>query len=577
MQREIRLRHAQVEDKLPDELSPLLRRIYLNRGVGEAWQLELSLKQLLPYHELKGIQAATSLLYEALQKQQHILIVGDFDADGATSTALAIRALKRFGAKHVSYIVPDRFRYGYGLTPEIVDVALQQSPDLIITVDNGISSTKGVARAKQAGVSVLITDHHLPGAELPSADAIVNPNQAGCEFPSKKLAGVGVIFYVMAGLRAYLRERGANHDENFSLAELLDLVALGTVADVVPLDHNNRILVQQGLLRIRSSHCCPGITALLQLAGREQTSITSLDLGFAVGPRLNAAGRMQDMSIGIECLLSDDPQQAHRFARELDAINRERRERQAGMQQQAVQSVSEQLEKVEELPYGLCVFDQDWHEGIVGLVASHLKEKYHRPCIAFAPAGEAGQLKGSARSIPGFHIRDCLDQIATENRGLISKFGGHAMAAGLSLQRDDLRTFQQAFNDTVRQVVDASRLERIELSDGELNADEISVKTAIDLAEAGPWGQNFPEPLFHGRFTVLEQRILKEKHLKLKLAVNNADEQSSANRSVDAIAFFVIDEEWQGCGSEIQISYRLSINSFRDQQHVQLIIEHIYS
>lgn len=572
MPAQIRVRRPQVEDRLPEDLHPLLRRIYLNRGVGESSQLDLSLRNLLPFEQLKGIDAATALLQTAIETQQHILIVGDFDADGATSTALAMRALAQFGAQHVSYIVPDRFRYGYGLTPEIVQVALTESPDLIVTVDNGISSLAGVQRAREAGVKVLITDHHLPGAELPMAEAIVNPNQPGCAFASKKLAGVGVIFYVMAALRARLRKNRTLPDPDWSLAELLDLVALGTVADVVPLDYNNRILVQQGLLRMRAGRCCAGIKALLDVAGRDLASISSTDLGFAVGPRLNAAGRMQDMSIGIECLLCKDAGQAHALAAQLDVINRERRERQVEMQEAALDGIESRYSE-DELPMGLCVYEPDWHEGIVGLVASRLKERHHRPCIAFAPTADGRSLKGSARSIPGLHIRDCLDRVATDNPGLITKFGGHAMAAGLSLAADQLDAFDKAFNKVLTEELDAQLLEAVQDSDGELEPSELNLDTAMSLSSAGPWGQGFPPPVFHGCFSVIEQRVLKDRHLKLRLQPAGLPDSSP---SIDAIAFNAVEDASQACAEQLRVSYRLEVNEFRGRVNPQLLIEQFH-
>ena len=571
MHREIRIRTAKTADQLPDELHPLLRQVYLNRGVGTAQELDLSLAGLLSYHSLKGMDAAIKLLVTAITKQQHILIVGDFDADGATSTALAISALGSMGAERVSYLVPDRFRFGYGLTPEIVAVALEQQPDLIITVDNGISSVAGVAAAQAAGVKVLVTDHHLPGRELPSADAIVNPNQAGCGFPSKKLAGVGVIFYVMAALRAELRALKQLPDPNWSMAELLDLVALGTVADVVPLDHNNRILVEQGLQRIRAGRSRPGIRAMIAVARREASRLSASDLGFAVGPRLNAAGRLQDMSMGIECLLASDDTQAGRLAQELDAINQERRDIQEQMQSEAVAMIDDLLKDENELPIGLCVFEAAWHEGVVGLVASKLKERHHRPCIAFAVAGDERMLKGSARSIPGLHIRDVLDRVAGLNPGLIDKFGGHAMAAGLSLPKERLDEFKAAFLAVLEESLDTESLSAAIESDGVINAEWLNTDLANLLDQGGPWGQSFPEPVFHGEFEVVDERVLKDKHLKLRLHA------SGIRQPIDGIAFNALEanQPHVSLTGRVELVYRLNVNEYMGRRSAQLMIEQI--
>lgn len=560
----LHIRQPRVEDQLPEELPPFLRRIYLNRGVGDATQLELGLDRLLSYHRLKGIEAAACLLADHIQAQKHILIVGDFDADGATSTALAMTALARFGASHVSYLVPDRFKYGYGLTPEIVALAQASQPDLIVTVDNGISSLAGVQAANEAGIQVLVTDHHLPGADLPQAAVIVNPNQPGCAFPSKSLAGVGVIFYVMAALRAELKTRGSLM-EDVNLAELLDLVALGTVADVVPLDHNNRIMVAQGLRRIRHGHGRPGIAALARIAGRDPQRLTATDLAFFLGPRLNAAGRLEDMSIGIECLCSAQQAQAEQIARQLHELNAQRREIQDQMQAEAMASL-ENIRLEGELPYSLCLFDEGWHEGIVGLVASKVKERYHRPVIAFAPSN--GQLKGSARSIPGLHIRDALDAVAAHHPGLISKFGGHAMAAGLSLDFDAYKAFSAAFEEEVRRLLSPEQLQAVIESDGELAADDLGLAQARALAQAGPWGQHYPEPSFHGQFEILDRRIVGERHLKM--TVCHPDEGAA----LDAIAFNAAGQA-AGLGSEALLVYRLDVNEYRGRESVQLIVEHL--
>ncbi|MGH8529608.1 MAG: single-stranded-DNA-specific exonuclease RecJ [Nevskiales bacterium] len=562
----LQLRNLCSEDRLPASLHPLLRRVYLNRGLAQAEELDLSLERLLPFNSLKGIDEAVLLLVCALDQQWRVLVVGDYDADGATGTAVAVTALRQFGLRDVGYLVPDRFRYGYGLTPEIVQLARVQQPDLLITVDNGISSIEGVAAARLAGMRVLITDHHLPGAVLPDADAMVNPNQPGCAFPSKALAGVGVIFYVMIALRAQLRARGAAALPN--LAELLDLVALGTVADVVPLDQNNRILVQNGLSRMRTGRARPGLRALAQVAGRSPAQLTSGDLGFFLGPRLNAAGRLENMARGIECLMSQDDATALTMARELDTLNRERRDLQTQMQEEAL-AVAESIEArhgAEELPYGLCLYDAAWHQGVVGLVATRLRERYHRPAIVFAPGDEAGAtLKGSGRSVPGFHIRDALDAIAARHPGLISRFGGHAMAAGLSLEHAQLAAFTEAFAAETRRLLRPEQIQRVIESDGELSAADCGLEGAQALRDGGPWGQGFPEPQFHGHFEVAEARVVGEQHLKLKLR------RPEQNHTLDAIAFR--ETRPLAVGSQILAAYRLEVNEYRGLLSPQLVIE----
>ncbi|THG86118.1 single-stranded-DNA-specific exonuclease RecJ [Pseudomonas sp. A-1] len=557
---------------LPDlgDLPPLLTRLYAARGVQSAAELDKALARLIPYRELLGIDAAVELLVAALEQRQRIVIVGDFDADGATASSVGVLALRMLGAAHVDYLVPNRFEYGYGLTPEIVAVALEKRPELLITVDNGISSIDGVAAAKAAGLAVLVTDHHLPGHELPAADAIVNPNQPGCSFPSKALAGVGVIFYVLLALRARLREldwfaRAGIAEPN--LAELLDLVALGSVADVVPLDANNRILVHQGLARIRAGRARPGLRALLEVAGRDHRRITSTDLGFILGPRLNAAGRLDDMSLGIECLLCEDEALARDMAQQLDQLNHDRKAIEQGMQREALAQLKDL--KVEELPFGLCLFDADWHQGVIGILASRLKERYHRPTIAFADAGD-GVLKGSARSIPGFHIRDALDAVAARHPGLISKFGGHAMAAGLSLPQENFGAFAAAFDaEARRQLVEDDLAGRL-LTDGSLSAEEFCLDLAQQLRHAGPWGQHFPEPLFHGVFEIVQQRIVGERHLKLVL-------KSECGRAqLDAIAFNIDRELWPNPNVRwAEVAYKLDVNEYRGQESVQLLVAHI--
>ena len=557
---------------LPDlgDLPPLLTRLYAARGVRSAVELDKGLARLIPYQQLKGIDAAVSLLVTALQQRQRILIVGDFDADGATASSVGVLGLRMLGAAHVDYLVPNRFEYGYGLTPEIVAVALQREPHLLLTVDNGISSVEGVAAAKAAGLTVLVTDHHLPGPELPAADAIVNPNQPGCEFPSKALAGVGVMFYVLLALRARLRElnwfaeRGLNEP---NLAELLDLVALGSVADVVPLDANNRILVHQGLARIRAGRARPGLRAVLEVAGRDHQRINSTDLGFILGPRLNAAGRLDDMSLGIECLLCEDEVLARDMAQQLDELNKDRKSIEQGMQREALAQLKDL--PLADMPFGLCLFEPDWHQGVIGILASRLKERYHRPAIAFADAGD-GLLKGSARSVPGLHIRDALDAVAAKHPGLISKFGGHAMAAGLSLPQENYGAFAAAFDAEVRRQLHADDLTGRLLSDGQLSVTEFNLELAKALRHAGPWGQHFPEPLFHGVFQIVQQRLVGEKHLKLVLKTE------CGGQTLDGIAFNIDRELWPNPTVRwVELAYKLDVNEFRGNETVQLMIAHL--
>lgn len=560
------------------ELHPVLRRIYQVRQIQDPRQLDYSLQQLLPFTALKGIGAAVDLLTDALHQQQRLLIIGDFDADGATSVALAMRGLKRFGFNSVDYLVPNRFEFGYGLTPEIVAIAAQRQPDLIVTVDNGISSIDGVAAAKQHGIKVLVTDHHLPGEVLPAADAIVNPNQQGDAFPSKALAGVGVMFYVLLALRAALRESNWFKLQNIpepNLAELLDIVALGTVADVVPLDHNNRVLVAQGLARIRSDHCCAGIRALIQVARRQQQNLVATDLAFGLGPRLNAAGRLEDMSLGIECLLTDDPDKALRLAHQLDELNQERRNIENDMKQQAVAYLERlHLDEAYDMPLGLCLFDAEWHQGVIGILAARIKELYHRPVIIFADAGQTdaqgeGLIKGSARSIPQVHIRDVLDAVAAHHPGLLSKFGGHAMAAGLTIRNKDLAAFTQAFNHELQQHITAEDLCNTLYSDGALTNDDINLQLAEQIRFAGPWGQAFPEPLFDGTFELVNRRVVGEQHLKLSLRM------PGHNDVHDAIAFRTTDSDWPQGVAAVHLAYKLDVNEYQGFRRVQLLVEHL--
>lgn len=569
----MRIESRVLPEQLPDlgDLPPLLTRLYAARGVRSAAELDRSLRSLLPVSLFKGMDQAVQVLRTALEQRQSILIVGDFDCDGATASAVAVLGLRALGAAQVDYLVPNRFEYGYGLTPEIVEVALTRQPDVLVTVDNGISSVEGVAAARAAGLKVVVTDHHLPGEQLPEADAIVNPSQPGCDFPSKSVAGVGVIFYVLMALRAELRSSGwfTPQRPEPNLGELLDLVALGTVADVVPLDANNRILVHQGLARIRAGRCRPGIRALLEVARRPAERLASTDLGFIIGPRLNAAGRLDDMSLGIECLLTDDEQLARDMAQELDSMNRDRKSIERDMQQQALVMLDNADLQEADLPFGLCLFDPQWHQGVIGILASRLKDRYHRPVIAFADAGE-GEIKGSARSVSGLHIRDALDSVAAANPGLISKFGGHAMAAGLSLPAEHFEAFRDAFDREVRRQLSAEDLTGRLLCDGELQVQEFNLQLAAALRDAGPWGQHFPEPGFHGQFNLVQQRLVGERHLKMVLQPGDGAEV------VDAIAFNIDPDIWPNPSvQQVRLVYSLDVNEYRGRQSLQLMVRHL--
>ncbi len=552
-------------------LHPILKRVYAARLIQNPQELARELEHLLPFNLLLNIEAAAERLHQALLKNEMILIIGDFDADGATSTALGLLALKAMGAQQVDYLVPNRFTYGYGLTPEIVELAKTRNPNLIITVDNGISSVAGVERAQALGIEVLITDHHLPAKVVPQNCIIVNPNQANDLFPSKALAGVGVIFYVMLALRSRLVALQwfvQQQIEVPNMAKFLDLVALGTVADVVPLDKNNRILVHQGLARIRAGHARPGIKALLQLARRTVASLGAADLGFALAPRLNAAGRLDDMSLGINCLLAEDESQAYLMALQLDQLNLERRELEAEMQKQAF-AIVDRLHLDAALPQGLCLYDPKWHQGVVGLVASRVKDKTHRPVVAFARVDD-GLLKASARSINGVHIRDCLEAIATAHPELLSKFGGHAMAAGLTLRESDFKLFSQLFNaEVAKRVAEAGLIAGYD-SDGDLSAEYLTLELAEILREAGPWGSAFPEPLFDGAFELIEQRLVGQKHLKLLLRMPNAAHYH------DAIAFNINPEQWPNHrAQQVHCLYRLDVNEYKGRRRLQLVIEEL--
>jgi len=538
-------------------VEPRMAALFAARGVRDAAELAATLPGLVAPDRLGMAGEAATLLADAIASGTRILIVADYDADGATACAVGLRALRALGAS-VDFLVPDRFRFGYGLTPEIVRLAAGRAPGLLVTVDNGIASVEGVAEANRLGMRVLVTDHHLPGAELPEAACIVNPNQAGCGFPSKNLAGVGVIFYVMLALRAELRRRGAFAGRTEpNLASLLDLVALGTVADVVKLDANNRILVAQGLARIRAGEACAGIQALLRVAGREQRRATTYDLGFVVGPRLNAAGRLEDMTVGIECLATDDPGTATRLADELDRLNRERREIEAGMQESALAMLAG-LDPGE--GYSLTVHRPEWHAGVVGLLASRLKDRYHRPVFAFA-ADAGGLLKGSGRAIPGLHLRDALDLVAKRAPGVIERFGGHAAAAGLTLHAGRLAQFGAAFEAVARELLSPADLAQRLETDGELARDDLNFAFAAEL-RSHVWGQGFPEPRFTGRFAVEGQRVVGGRHTRLTLA--RGGRRFVAMRFGDAGPF----------PAAIDAVYRLDINEWNGAESLQLIVEH---
>ncbi|EAZ9261798.1 single-stranded-DNA-specific exonuclease RecJ [Salmonella enterica] len=572
-QRQLRRREADETAELPADLPPLLRRLYASRGVRSARELERSVKGMLPWQQLSGIDNAVEILYNAFREGTRIIVVGDFDADGATSTALSVLGMRALGCDNISYLVPNRFEDGYGLSPEVVDQAKARGAQLIVTVDNGISSHAGVAHAKTLGIPVIVTDHHLPGDTLPEAEAIINPNLRDCEFPSKSLAGVGVAFYLMLALRTFLRDKGWFDERNIAppnLAELLDLVALGTVADVVPLDANNRILTWQGLSRIRAGKCRPGIKALLEISNRDPQQLAASDLGFALGPRLNAAGRLDDMSVGVALLLCDNLGEARVLASELDALNQTRKEIEQGMQAEAL-ILCEKLERSSEtLPGGLAMYHPEWHQGVVGILASRIKERFHRPVIAFAPAGD-GTLKGSGRSIQGLHMRDALERLDTLYPDLMIKFGGHAMAAGLSLEEHKFGQFQQRFGELVTEWLDPALLQGEVISDGPLSAAEMSMEVAQLLRDAGPWGQMFPEPLFDGRFRLLQQRLVGERHLKVMV------EPVGGGPLLDGIAFNIDTTCWPDNGvREVELAYKLDINEFRGNRSLQIIIDDIW-
>ena len=572
MQKRILRRDVPAGDKLCDD--PLLDRLYRSRHIKNANQLDRTLNAMLHPNLMSGMDTAVIFLLEAYQKQQKIVIVGDFDADGATSTALAVLALRQLGFANVTYLVPNRFEQGYGLSVAVAQEALALGVELLMTVDNGVSSHEGVAFLKTQGVKVIVTDHHLPPETLPNADAIVNPNLAHCGFPSKNLAGVGVTFYLMLALRAKFREVGlfdAKNQPNFT--ELLDLVALGTVSDVVPLDQNNRILVYQGIARIRAERCRCGIRALAEVAKRDVTRFVAADLGFSIGPRLNAAGRLDNMSVGVELLLAENMETARVLALELDGLNQARKEIEQGMKLEALticQNLFANATALEtEIPYAIVLYQSDWHQGVLGILASRIKDQFHRPVIAFAQ-DQAGILKGSARSISGLHIRDVLERVYSQHPDLILKFGGHAMAAGLSIQESRFDDFRQIFNQTVSELLVEDQLQGTIWTDGELNANLLNLATAETLRQGGPWGQAFPEPLFDGEFKILQQRLVGEKHLKMMV------EPKLGGPLLDAIAFNVDTRYYPDLSVKTaRFAYKLDINEFRGNRSVQLLVDYI--
>ena len=557
------------DSHLPSHLHPVIKQIYATRRVIDAQELDNGVATLHDYKLFKDIDKASALLVDALKAQSHILIVGDFDADGATSTATLMQGLQMFGFQNLDYLIPDRFSLGYGLSPALAEQIVQIKPDLVITVDNGISCIAGIDILKSVGIKVLVTDHHLQGEQLPNADAIVNPNRHECNFPSKSIAGVGVAFYLLIALRSLMREQGYFTQQTPpNLANLLDIVALGTVADVVALDANNRTLVHQGLARIRSGKTRPGITALIEVANRNAARLSASDFGFSLAPRLNAAGRLDDMSLGIACLLSNDINQARRIASELDSLNHARREIEQGMQAEA-QAVLDRLAFTDDnIPDAICLFQDDWHQGVIGILAGRLKEKYHRPTVIFA-GGENGEIKGSCRSIEGLHMRDLLEGLNTAMPHLINKFGGHAMAAGLSIDEQNFNDFKKAFDAAVSAQLSEESKRCIVFTDGELPNDCFTMEFAQLLKQSGPWGQQFPEPVFEHTFELIQQRIVGEKHLKLVL-------KHQSGRLVDAIAFGIDVKEWPDTEARfVKVAYQLDINEFRGKFSLQLIVREL--
>lgn len=551
---------------------PLLDRLYRARHIKNTKELDRTLKSMLNPNQLYGIDQAVNLLVEAYQQQQKIVIVGDFDADGATSTALSVLALRQLGFSDVDYLVPNRFEQGYGLSIPVAEMALEKGVQLLMTVDNGVSSFEGIAFLKEKGIRVLVTDHHLPPETLPPADAIVNPNLSQCHFPSKSLAGVGVAFYLMLAVRAKFRELGiftAETQPNFT--DLLDLVALGTIADVVPLDQNNRILAYQGLMRIRARRCRPGIIALAEVSNRNVEQFTSSDLGFCIGPRLNAAGRLDNMSIGVELLLANEMPKARELALDLDELNQTRKEIEAGMKLEAIKICQNLTALFKELPYGITLYQPDWHQGVLGIVSSRVKDQYHRPVIAFTQDSE-GILKGSARSIEGLHMRDVLERIHSQHPNIILKFGGHAMAAGLSIREEHFADFQHIFNQTVADWLDEEHLQGVIWTDGELNSNEFNLETAELIKSVGTWGQGFPEPCFDGEFKILDQRAIgqNKNHLKMLL------EPKQGGVLLDAIAFNINTRLYPDLSiKQARLAYKLDINEFRGNRSLQLLVDYI--
>ncbi|WGE42762.1 single-stranded-DNA-specific exonuclease RecJ [Actinobacillus equuli] len=567
MQKLIKQRSKLTSIKLSDH--PLLNRLYQSRGIASPQELERTLQFLHKPNQLANIDAAVELLIEAYKQQSRIIIVGDFDADGATSTALALLALRQLGFENVDYLIPDRFSQGYGLSLAVAEMVLVKGTDVVMTVDNGISSFEGIDLLKEHGIKVLVTDHHLPAESLPNADAMVNPNLADCSFPSKSLAGVGVAFYVMLALRGKMRELGCFKEKEPNLAELLDLVALGTVADVVPLDHNNRILVHQGLNRIRSGHCRAGILALAEVSKRDLSSLQASDLGFAIAPRLNAAGRLENMSLGVELLIADNMEIARQLAFELDSLNQTRKEFEQEMKTEAL-AICANLPSLmqKEQAHGIVLYQADWHQGVIGILASRIKDQFHRPVIAFAQESEDSEcLKGSARSIAGLHMRDLLERIDSLYPDLIIKFGGHAMAAGLTIHQENFLRFQKIFDEIINEIIEPEQLQGVIYTDGELAPSELNIEIAELLQQAGPWGQNFPEPTFEGEFRLLQQRILGGKHLKLMVEQPNGG-------LFDAIWFNADLRYFPDLSiKQVKLIYKLDINEFRGNKSLQLRVD----
>lgn len=567
MQKLIKQRSKLTSIKLSEH--PLLNRLYQSRGISSPQELERTLQFLHRPNQLANIDAAVELLVEAYKQQSRIIIVGDFDADGATSTALAILALRQLGFENVDYLIPDRFSQGYGLSLAVAEMVLAKGADIVMTVDNGISSFEGIDLLKKHGIKVLVTDHHLPAESLPNADAMVNPNLADCTFPSKSLAGVGVAFYVMLALRGRMRELGCFKEKEPNLAELLDLVALGTVADVVPLDHNNRILVHQGLNRIRSGHCRAGILALAEVSKRDLSSLQASDLGFAIAPRLNAAGRLENMSLGVELLIADNMEIARQLAFELDSLNQTRKEFEQEMKTEAL-AICANLPSLmqKEQAHGIVLYQADWHQGVIGILASRIKDQFHRPVIAFAQESEDSEcLKGSARSIAGLHMRDLLERIDSLYPDLIIKFGGHAMAAGLTIHQENFLRFQKIFDEIINEIIEPEQLQGVIYTDGELAPSELNIEIAELLQQAGPWGQNFPEPTFEGEFRLLQQRILGGKHLKLMVEQPNGG-------LFDAIWFNADLRYFPDLSiKQVKLIYKLDINEFRGNKSLQLRVD----